>query len=268
LKKSSRRRAAARAARHVLYQESVQDPASDIEFVSGLFRRRRGRKPLSLREDFCGTALTASHWVASDARRSATAVDLDPGVLRWSRENVVPGIGDAADRLTLVRRDVRRGPRGPFDIVLAMNFSYFVFKTRRDLVEYMSSVHRSLERDGIAFFDLYGGFEAVQERAERRPLDGFTYVWDQQSVNPVDSTVKNAIHFELADGTRIERAFTYDWRLWQPVEVREALEDAGFSRVDVYWEDDGEDGRGNGVFRPRRRADCDPSWIAYVIAER
>jgi hypothetical protein len=47
--------------------------------------------------------------------------------------------------------------------------------------------------------------------------------------------------------------------------VRELLEEAGFSRVDVYWEGTAENGEGNGIYRRRKHAEADPSYIAYVV---
>ena len=68
--------------------------------------------------------------------------------------------------------------------------------------------------------------------------------------------------------SRIERAFSYDWRLWTVPEVRDALIDAGFERVDVYWEDEDEDGEGTGTFRKRRRAENGACWLALIAARR
>ena len=48
---------AATADKHDLYQRSVQDPEIEIAFLQRVYRKTFGRTPLSLREDFCGTAL-------------------------------------------------------------------------------------------------------------------------------------------------------------------------------------------------------------------
>ena len=52
----------------------------------------------------------------------------------------------------------------------------------------------------------------------------------------------NHIHFEFTNGSRLKRAFTYEWRLWTLPEIRELLGEAGFSRSTVYWEDRDADG--------------------------
>ena len=66
----------------------------------------------------------------------------------------------------------------------------------------------------------------------------------------------------------MEKAFTYEWRLWTLPEIRELLEEAGFGRVTVYWEGTDEDGEGNGEFEPTTRGDADAGWIAYLVAEK
>ena len=66
---------AERADRYDLYQKSVQDVAWEMEFVEQVFREQRGRAPLQLREDFCGTALAACEWVRRDRRHQAIGVD-------------------------------------------------------------------------------------------------------------------------------------------------------------------------------------------------
>ncbi len=71
----------------------------------------------------------------------------------------------------------------------------------------------------------------------------------------------------IKDGSRIRRAFAYDWRLWILPEVRDLLLEAGFTGVEVYWEGtDGETGEGNNIFTRRERAIDDPAWIAYIVA--
>ncbi len=47
------------ADRHELYQLSVQNVESEIDFVDAEFERLRGRKAVRLREDFCGTGNTS-----------------------------------------------------------------------------------------------------------------------------------------------------------------------------------------------------------------
>ena len=70
--------------------------------------RIRGRRPVLLREDFCGTAQAACEWVATNRRHRAIAVDVDREVLDWSRKHHVRKLKPGArKRLELVRADVR-----------------------------------------------------------------------------------------------------------------------------------------------------------------
>jgi len=54
---------AEQADRHQLYEESVQCSEAEIDFVESTFKKIRKRKPLTLREDFCGTAAVCCEWV-------------------------------------------------------------------------------------------------------------------------------------------------------------------------------------------------------------
>jgi len=80
--------------------------------------------------------------------------------------------------------------------------------------------------------------------------------------------VLNRIHFRFPDGTELKNAFTYDWRLWTVPELREALANAGFRKVTVWWEGSDEEGGGDGNFRPVQHGEACAGWIAYLVAER
>lgn len=255
------------ADKHVLYQRAVQDAAAEAGFLDRVFRKLRGRVPESLREDFCGTALLCAEWVKYRGR-TAVGVDLDRRVLEWGTQHNLLPLGERRKCVRLLRRDVRARVSGKFDVTVALNFSYFVFKERGELRRYFEGVHRSMAKDGIFVVDLYGGYESWKPMRESRRMKGFTYYWDQARVDPLNNGVLNHIHFKFPDGSKMLRAFTYDWRLWTIPEIREVLSEAGFSASTVHWEDADEDGAGTGTFRPRARVDQEPAWIVYVVAER
>lgn len=254
------------ADRHVLYQIAVQAPDFEVELLDRHFRRRVGRKPLSLREDFCGTALLCSEWVKSDPKRTATGIDIDRSVLAWGRKHNIAPLGDDAARVTLIRGDVREPREQPHDIVCAFNYSYWYFKDRATLRGYFEAVKKGLAPDGLFFIDLFGGYEAVQVLEEERKYPGFRYVWHQAAFNPITHDFKAHIHFHFKDGSKIRPAFTYDWRMWTIPELRELLEEAGFTDIECLWEDEDEDGEGTGVFRPRTKVINDPAYNAYLVA--
>jgi len=272
-KKKAHELTAATADKHDLYQRSVQDPEIEIAFVHRIYKKTFGRAPLSLREDFCGTALFCAEWVKTRPERTAVGIDLDQPTLDWGVEHNLAAIGEPGQRITLLRQNVLDPLKQRFDIALALNFSYWVFRTRAEMRAYFAGVHASLEQEGLLVLDAYGGpysMEAMREdEIERtRIKGGFTYLWDQHSINAIDHSVVNHIHFEFKDGTKLERAFTYHWRFWTLPELTELLAEAGFSRSHVYWEDEDEDGEGTGVYRARKRADNSGAWVAYIIAEK
>ncbi|MBL9032932.1 MAG: methyltransferase domain-containing protein [Phycisphaerae bacterium] len=264
--------------RHLLYQRAVQCVQAEVDFVDATFRALRGRPPRRMREDFCGTAATCAEWVRRGPRREALGVDLDGETLDWGRAHNLGRLTPArARRVELRRRDVRApGPGADrMDAILAMNFSYWVFKTRSALRGYFRSVRRSLGREGVFFMDIYGGWESMKPQRERRPIGGggrrgrgFIYWWEQESFDPITHRLVCHISFSLPGRWRIRRAFTYDWRLWTIPEVREVLAEAGFSRSSVYWEGDDGKGGGNGEFTLAQTAEADPCVLAYIVAER
>ena len=256
------------ADKHELYEESVQDPEADVKFLDRVFRKERGRKPLSLREDFGGTALLSSRWVKSNRERTAIGVDLCSETQDWGRRKHIEPLGDAAQRVKLLTEDVRtvRAPKS--DIVVAFNFSFCIFEDRGTLLNYMKHVRKGLKSDGLFALDIHGGPEAFEEMEEETVHPKFTYVWDQGPVDPISHKSRRAIHFKFKDGSRLKNAFVYDWRVWTLPELRDLLLEAGFSRVDVYWEGSDKNGEGNGVFRKVEKAVNDDSWICYILGWR
>lgn len=260
-KKSGPRFTARNSDRHDLYQRSVQAPEFEVEFFDKTFKKLRKRKPLSMREDFCGTALLCAHWVDSHKKRTALGVDLDSEVLAWGIENNLAPLGEAIERVELARRDVRQVSREKFDLVNAMNFSYWILQQRKEMLNYFRSVRKSLVADGVFFLDMYGGWESQEIMEEKRKIDGgFTYVWDQHSFNPMTNEAVNYIHFRFKDGSAMERAFKYTWRCWSMVEIRELLYEAGFKKLHIYWD------VADGSFRERKKVQNQPGWLAYIAA--
>lgn len=258
---------AASADRHLLYQLSVQSVDAEAAFLDRAHRRLVGRRAVSLREDFCGTALLCAEWVRKRPERRATGVDIDPSVLAWGREHNLAPLGDRADRVTLVQADVRAPHRGVHDVIVAFNYSYWIFRTRDELRDYFAGVRRALAPRGLFFCDAYGGTDAMDVLQEsRRIRGGFTYVWEQARFNPIDHDVLNHIHFEFGDGSRMDRAFTYAWRFWTLPELQELLREAGFREVTVYW--DRAEREGDESYRPTTRIANQPGWLAYLVAQR
>ncbi|MDB3945876.1 class I SAM-dependent methyltransferase [Gammaproteobacteria bacterium] len=259
-----------KADRHILYERAVQCVESEIDMVDGAYETLRGRKAATLREDFCGTANTSCEWVRRRKDNRAWGVDLDTEVLAWGKNNKVNALnGDGADRIVLMNENVLTVKTPPVDMILAMNFSYWIFKTRDELRGYFSRARDCLADNGILFLDSYGGYEAYREMEEETDHDDFIYIWDQARYNPITGEMNCHIHFKFPDRSKLKYAFSYNWRLWSLPEIRELLGEAGFKRVLVHWEGtDTKSGDGNGVFTPTENGEADAAYICYISAEK
>lgn len=269
-RRSSKRTEAARADKYDLYQRSVQEPAADVPLINRIFKRHYGRPPRSLREDFCGAAALACYWVARHAENTAIGIDLDPEPLRWGRKHNLAKLSpEQAARVKLIEGDVLDVGSSGFDVTAAFNFSYMIFQERPLLLRYFKQARSTLGSEGIFVLDAYGGPDAQRAFDETRKCDGFRYAWEQHSFDPIQSRAVNYIHFEFKDGSRMQRAFKYDWRLWSIHEIRDLLDEAGFAKTEVYWEGtDSETGDGNDIYTRREHASDDPAWVCYIAGIR
>ncbi|MCF6299771.1 MAG: class I SAM-dependent methyltransferase [Proteobacteria bacterium] len=256
--------------RHYFYQNSVQCVEAEIDFVESTYKSLRNKSARALREDFCGTAQTACEWTLRDTDNRAWGVDLDPVVIKWGQDNNIASLNqDQQNRIQLVEADVSSSQTPNMDVVLAMNFSYFIFMQRDLMLSYFKSVYASLKPDGIFFLDAFGGYEAAKELKEQRECDGFTYIWEQASFNPINSQMQCFIHFITDEGIRMDKAFDYYWRLWTLPEISELLLEAGFSTADIYWEGtDKSTGEGDGVYSKTKTGTADAGWVCYIVAEK
>lgn len=269
--------------RHALYQRAVQEPDCELDFVEKVFRHAGLARPTFIREDFCGTALNSRTWVQRRAGNRAVGVDIEASLVGPRGRGTLDAQRELNDeqcsRLTLVCDDVRSerlvreaGTGERPEAVLALNFSYWIFSTRADLLAYFRAVRAALGPTGRFVLDFFGGSDCLREMQERRRIPsvkrdgGFTYVWDQQLYDPVSGRYRCTIGFEFPDGTALRDAFVYSWRLWTLPELRDLLAEAGFARVDVWTEGDDSRGNGDGVWRIRTRNPADRSFLAYVVA--
>ena len=259
------------ADKHDLYELSVQDVENEVIFLRDTFSKIRGRDANLLREDFCGTASACCEWVKQGEEYQAIGVDIDPAVLEWGRNNRL-GKLDTVDRarVRLIESDVLVVDTPKVDILTAFNFSYFIFDTRDSLREYFQKAREALVDDGVIFLDMFGGPEAQEETKEKtkHKKHGYSYIWHQETFHPVTHFIRCHIHFKFRDGSKMKKAFTYEWRLWTAPEILEVLAEAGFTKSKIYWEGSDEDGDGNGVFTPEDKGEADLAWIAYIVAEK
>ena len=261
--------------RHQLYELSVQNSEAEIDFVDKTYKSLRKKKAKLLREDFCGTANVCCEWVKRRKSNQAIGVDLDTEVLEWSRKHQVGQLPKKQrERIELIEANVLDVKTPPVDIVSAMNFSYWLLKDPTPLRSYFTRVYQALKDDGIFFLDAYGGYDSFKEIEEEREIDEddlcFTYIWEQEKFDPITNELQCSIHFEFEDGSRLDKAFSYEWRLWTLPEIKQLLLEAGFSKVTFYWQGFDEDGEEDGDFKPVKagEVDADAGWICYITAEK
>ncbi len=270
-KKKQKKTRASAADRHQLYELSVQCAESEVDFVDDTYHELRGQRAKLLREDFCGTANVCCEWVSKRKSNRAIGVDIDQEVLNWGRDQKLSTLtSNQKKRVELVADNVLTASTEAPDIVSAMNFSYWLFKRRKELLEYFKSVRSILKSDGIFFLDAYGGYDSFKEIVEERYVDegDFNYIWEQEKYDPISGNLISHIHFSFPDGSRLDNAFSYNWRLWTVPEIQDLLGEAGFKKVTVYlqgWEKDGEP---DGIFEPATVGDADAGWICYLTAEK
>jgi hypothetical protein len=278
--KKGKQSMAAGADKYALYRLSVQDPEHEVPQFVRFFKDSFGRPPLSLREDFCAAAAVCAEWVRGNPERTAIGVDLDPEPLAYGEKHYLSLLTPAQrERVELLEQDVLTCTRKA-EVIAAQNYSFFIFKTRELVLKYFQAVHRSLEGEGIFVLDMMGGSEVMLDEQEegrqvarptaedKRNIPPFRYVWEEASFDPITAHVLFHIHFRFPDGSAIEKAFTYDWRLWTLPEIRELLQEAGFSAVHVYWETLDKEGEPSGNYRRATKGRADRSWLSYVVAEK
>ncbi len=251
------------------YQKSVQSPDVDVEFLRDVYQEIRGKKPISMREDFCGTHLLCCEWVKLHRSFEAYGVDLDPEPIEYGMMHSQSQLSNhQRSRVHIVQNNVlsKKLPRA--DIIVAQNFSYFIFKTRKLLLKYLKRVHSTLENQGIAVLDCFGGSQCMGAIEEETAHKDFSYFWDQEFFDPITNHGLFYIHFKRKGEKKRERVFTYDWRMWSIPEIREMMDEAGFSKTYVYWEGTDRNGDGDGKFVQVETGEECESWVAYVVGER
>lgn len=256
--------------KYELYSEAVQSVGNDVDFYLQAYREIRGakKKPATLREDFCAAGLLCKEWITRGKNQKAVGLDLDEEPMQYGRENYLKDLpDDQKGRVLLIKKNVLDRNLPKANIIAAVNFSYFIFKTRDLLGRYFRSVQRSLKKEGLFIVDVFGGTQCTDEIEDRTKKKGFTYYWEQKSFDPVSNEAQFAINFRY-QGKKYKNVFTYDWRMWTIPEIRDLLIDSGFSKTYVFWEGTTRSGGGNGVFTQEEHGEACLSWIAYIVAER
>lgn len=253
--------------KYLLYEAAVQSPESDIDFFEEEYKAEFGRLPTSIREDFCGTGKLLATWVQKSDDNSGIGIDLSEEPILSGKERHWGALSDSQkERMRYVQADVLKAGAYSAEVICAFNYSFCIFKERSVLLSYFKAVHEALETEGMFLLDCFGGTEAMMEGEEERELDEFDYFWECEEFNPLTHECFYSIHFKEKGSKKQKRVFTYDWRFWTTPELVDLLKEAGFSKVNTYWEGDDGDGGGDGEFSRTREAENCLSWISYVTA--
>lgn len=245
-----------------LYEQAAQSPERQARFLQAL----AGEDARALGEDFCGTGALSFAWASLSAEHRGVAIDSDEAPLGVLAHRLSEsGLGARVEALC---GDVMNWDRA-VDAIAVLNFSIGYFQARADLLAYLGHARRRLAPSGgVLVIDLYGGVDqfALGE-SEMELRDGVRYVWEQREADPLTARVVNAMHFDLGSGERVRDAFVYEWRLWAPAELRDALIESGFKGVEFYDRlGDAEMGDGSLIVRPAEGDELDENFVVYVAA--
>jgi hypothetical protein len=257
--------------KYFLYENAVQTPDVHCEILMNIYRETFGRYARHLREDFCGTFAISTEWVKRNKRNTALGLDLDPEPIEYGMKHHFSKLkADQKKRIQIRRKNVLTPPAYKPDVIVAANFSFFIFKDRKTMREYFKACLKSMASEGVLVLETFGGAGAIETVRERKFINlkknfKYTYFWDQQSFNPISHNGMYAIHFTLPDGSRMRNAFAYDWRIWTIPELRDLLMEAGFTETAVFWETEHK-GEATGEYAKSELGDNAYSWIAQVVA--
>jgi hypothetical protein len=268
-RKTARRKPKAPFDKYSYYNRAVQSPDVDCDFVSDCYKEIRGARPRVLREDFCGAFAVCCEWVRRQKKNRAIGIDLDPEPIDYGKTHYLSRLKtEQQGRVEIVQDSVLTSRVEKADVVLALNFSYYLFKSRLMLRRYFTMARKGLRPKGLFIIDCFGGKDSQEANEESNKFKDFTYYWDQTNFDPVSNEALFHIHFKLkGEKKRREKVFSYDWRMWTIPEIREVMIEAGFKRTHVYWEGTTRSGGGDGDFkRVEKGEECD-GWIAYVVGE-
>ena len=248
-----------------IYQHTVQS-AEIARWLTQRFRILTGRPPRVFREDFCGTAFNCCEFVKLHRRNFAIGIDMDESALRWCLQHNYPGLTESQwERITLVKGNVLSVETPKADLIAALNYSYGVFKRRKDLLAYLKNARRALVKGGVLLLQAHGGPKI--EKPERRDFGDFSYICEEEGFDPITHDIRLRIHYAFRDGSTRRNAFVYDFRLWTLPELQELLLEAGLRNIHVLWPYQKNNVPGIFFRRTSRSRQAFSLWIAYVVGQ-
>jgi len=214
-----------------LYTLAFQDPAKDMSVLAEKFKDRFGHEAVILREDFCGSFANCLEWIRVRSQNVAIGIDIDPELAEFADSKCLSLEEHENSRFSYIAGDVLEANLPKAHIVAALNSSFCVFKRRQQFMDYLQKCFESFEAAGMIALETYCGPDSQNIGFDEIAIDDHTAIWEQAEFDPVTNYCRNYIHFRLEDGSRIKKAFEYDWRLWSPAECIDLLEEVGFKDI-------------------------------------
>lgn len=267
--------------KYLLYESSVQDPEQQTGLFKKVYKEATGKFPTSLCEDFCGTFWISSTWVKKSDKHTATGVDLSLEPLKYGRQvHLKPLTPAEKKRIHIQRGNVLHPLSKKFDVIAACNFSFYVLKERKLLMEYCKRSLKALKQDGVFILEMVGGAGFIhapfnEKRVVRynenaldeslpKKMAKMRYHWNHESYEPINRRGVYTMSFEFSPRRIHHDVFRYDWRIWTIPEVKECMLDAGFKDVRIYWEVLRK-GQKDTTYQRRKKSATDAhTWICYV----
>lgn len=255
------------------YRRAVQSPEVDVKFLRDTYRELKMGEPTALREDFCGTFAISCEWAKLSPKYRSYGVDLDPEPIAYGKKHYLSKLPSSVqDRIVIRQANVLNPGVPKTDIVAAMNFSHYILKDRLAMKSYFQTILATLNEGGIFVADSFGGPACQKPARDVNKHRGFSYIWEQEGYDPVSCEAQFKIHFHVKGRggkiTRYNNQFSYDWRMWSILELRELMLESGFKQTHVYWEGTTRNGSGDGIFTRVEQGEVCEAWVAYVVGEK
>ena len=245
--------------------------ARQIEFVDNRFKALRGRRARLLREDFCGTANVSCEVGFRPPRQRAPSVSISTARCCSGQRSIIccssHASPAAADRPTLRKRAIKTYTDQPTSF--GNEFRYLAVQGAQGVERYFRRVRGFAGRGRHPVSRRLWRLRLFQrEIVEEQEIEegGFTYVWGAGEVRACQRQPDLPIHFDFPDGSRLERAFSYDCACGLP-EIRELVGGSRLPQICVYWQGWDERQEADGDFKPVSEGEADAGGSSYLGGE-
>ncbi len=121
-------RSSKKVSKHLLYEASVQSPNWQVDYLPQFHEWLIGKKPILMREDFCGSGQISCEWVKRSPKNRAVGLDIDPEVLDYAKSVNQAALSKTEKiRVSFLKQNVLKPTQEKFDMIGTYNFSFFDF---------------------------------------------------------------------------------------------------------------------------------------------